>query len=151
MSRVVVGRRGVFSARGRARPLGEQPELAEVALQRRARRGPHADRQQRAAVGRVGLADGGVRNAGRAKLSFQRQQLRARRGEHHRVRAGRQALREARALTGGVDHLSGEGAARQVVPDDDVMMKKRLLDRAATNGDGRGNNLRGTGAGVNAS
>jgi hypothetical protein len=50
-----------------------------------------------------------------------------------------------------VDHLSGEGAARQVVPDDDVMMKKRLLDRAATNGDGRGNNLRGTGAGVNAS
>jgi hypothetical protein len=48
-----------------------------------------------------------------------------------------------------VDHLGGEGAARQVVPDDDVMMKKRLLDRAAS--DGRGNNPRRSGAGVNAS
>jgi len=50
-----------------------------------------------------------------------------------------------------VNHLGGESAARQVVPDDDVMMKKRLLDRAATDGCARGNNLRGTGAGVNAS
>jgi hypothetical protein len=50
-----------------------------------------------------------------------------------------------------VHHLGSQGAARQVVPDDDVMMKEGLLDRAATDGCGRGNNLGGTGAGVNAS
>jgi hypothetical protein len=55
-----------------------------------------------------------------------------------------------------VDHLGGEGAARQVVPDDDVMMKKRLLDRpfppdgVVTDRFGGGNNLWGTIAGVNA-
>jgi hypothetical protein len=70
------------------------------------------------------------------------------------VRAARQALGEARALAGGVDHLGGEGAARQVVPDDDVMMKKRPLDRAVTSRFGRGDDpgrRRRTIAGVNAS
>jgi hypothetical protein len=48
-----------------------------------------------------------------------------------------------------MDHLGGEDAARQVVPDDDVMMKRRSRDRAVS--DGFGSNLRRAMAGVNAS
>ena len=50
-----------------------------------------------------------------------------------------------------MDHLSGKRAARQVVPNDDVVMKRRSLDRAVTCGLGRGIDLGGTIADVNAS
>jgi hypothetical protein len=50
-----------------------------------------------------------------------------------------------------VDDLGGEHAAWQVISNDDVMMKKRLLDRAVTDGVGGRSNLWKTRAGVNAS
>jgi len=151
MSCFVGGRRGIVRARAIARVLRQQAELAQVASQRRARRGLNADRQQRARVGRVGLADRSVGYAGGGQRPFERPQRLTGRAQDHRVRAARQAGRQARALAGGVDDLGGEHAAWQVISNDDVMMKKRLLDRAVTDGVGGRSNLWKTRAGVNAS
>jgi len=102
-------------------------------------------------MGRVGLADRGVGDAGGDQVALEREQPLARGAQHDGMRAGRQALREARALAGGVNDLGGERAAWQVVPDDDVMMKKRLRGRAVTDRDGRASSLLGAIASVNAS
>jgi hypothetical protein len=151
MNRLLGGRCGLFRARALGRPLVEQAELADVAPQRRARRRLQADGQQRAKVGRIGLADGGVRQAGRGQLSLQGHQPRAGRAQHDRMRPRRQAAAKEGALASRVDYLGGQDAARQVVPDDHIVMQERLLDRAVTGGFGRGNNLRGAIADVNAS
>ena len=148
MSRVVDGRCGICRARRRARFPAEQAELAEVALQRRARRRLNADGEQRAEMGWVGLADRGVRHTRRGQISFEGQQPGAGCAKHNGTRSARQVRREARAFAGRVDHLRSDGAARQIVPNDYVVIKGRALDRAVI---WRGSNLRGTNVGVNAS
>lgn len=94
-------------------------QAAEPPPNLRARRGPGADGDELASVGRVALAHGDVGDLVVDEAPLERGQLLGAGGERDRVRAARQ--RAAGALTGGVDQLRGLRAGGQVAAHDAVV------------------------------